>query len=90
MPNQDLVVREMTQIPADIAEMWGEPPVLRTENLDAYRKLCLEIAKSVGPADMIEWLWVKDICDLSWEIRRLRGFKVDLLTDGSNIRTAFV
>ena len=64
--------------------------MLRTEDLEAYRKLCLEIAKSVGPADMIEWLWVKDICDLSWEIRRLRGFKVDLLTDGSNIRTAFV
>jgi hypothetical protein len=60
MSNQDLIVKEMTQIPADIAEMWGKPPVLRTEDLEAYRKRCLEIAKSVGPADMIEWLWVKE------------------------------
>ena len=85
MPNQDLIAKETTQIPADIEEMWGKPPLLRTEDPEAYRKLCLEVAKSVAPGDMIEWLWVKDICDLSWEIRRLRGFKVDVATDGSNI-----
>jgi hypothetical protein len=38
----------------------------------------LEIAKSIGPTDFIEWLWIKDILDLSWEIRRLRGFKAGL------------
>jgi hypothetical protein len=54
MSNQDLIVKEMTQIPADIAEMWGKPLVPRTEDLEAYRERCLEIAKSVGPADMIE------------------------------------
>jgi hypothetical protein len=79
MSNRDLIDKEMTQIPADIAELWGKPPVLPTEDLKACEKLYLEIAKSVGPTDIIEWLWVKDIGDLSWEIRRLREFKVDLV-----------
>jgi hypothetical protein len=79
MSNQDLIVKEMTQIPAEIEELWGEPPVLPTEDLKAYEKLCLEVAKNVGPTDIIEWLWIKDICDLSWEIRRLRGLKVRLV-----------
>jgi len=35
-----------------------------------------QFAKIVEPKDMIEWWWVKDITDHSWEIRRLRRFKV--------------
>ena len=32
--------------------------------------------KLVDPKDMIEWWWVKDMTDHTWEIRRLRRFKV--------------
>jgi hypothetical protein len=86
--NQDLIAKEMTQIPAAIEEMWGKPPVLPTEDPKAYEKLCVEIAKSVGPADIIEWLWIKDICDLSWEIRRLRQFKVRVVQNETWLGTA--
>src|SRR5262249_36517250 len=27
----------------------------------------------------IEWLWLKDVVDLSWEILRLRRLKIDLV-----------
>jgi hypothetical protein len=40
-----------------------------------YDKLAGQISLAVGPIDVIEWLWVKDILDLSWEIRRLRGLR---------------
>jgi hypothetical protein len=79
MSNQDLIAKEMTQIPAAVAELWGKPPVLPHEDPEVYNKLWLEIAKSIGPTDFIEWLWIKDILDLSWEIRRLRGFKAGLV-----------
>jgi hypothetical protein len=78
MANQYLIAKDMTQIPAAVAELWGKPPVLPHEDPEVYNKLWLEIAKSIGPTDFIEWLWIKDILDLSWEIRRLRGFKAGL------------
>jgi hypothetical protein len=66
-------------IPGDIREVWGDPPLLRNENLETYEKLAGQISQAVGPIDVIEWLWVKDILDLSWEIRRLRRFKTMLI-----------
>lgn len=78
MSNQGLTVNEMTQIPAIVVEIWGKPPVLPHEDPEVYQKFWLEIAKSIAPTDFIEWLWIKDILDLSWEIRRLRGFKAGL------------
>ena len=30
----------------------------------------------VEPSDTIEWWWVKDMTDHTWEIRRLRRFKI--------------
>jgi hypothetical protein len=56
----------------------GEPPVLPHEDPEIYQQFWLEIAKSIGPTDFIEWLLIEDILDLSWEIRRLRGFKAGL------------
>ena len=41
---------------------------------------CMErFVKCVEPQDIIEWLWVKDVVDLSWEILRLRRLKIDLV-----------
>jgi hypothetical protein len=35
--------------------------------------------KCVEPQDIIEWLWIKDVVDLSWEIWRLRRLKIELV-----------
>ena len=41
---------------------------------------CMErFVKCVEPQDVIEWLWIKDVVDLSWEILRLRRLKIDLV-----------
>jgi hypothetical protein len=66
-------------IPGDIREIWGDPPLLRNEDREIYEKLAGQISQAVGPIDVIEWVWVKDILDLSWEIRRLRRFKTVLI-----------
>ena len=41
-----------------------------------YNNLMDQFSRLVEPKDMIEWWWVKDITDHTWEIRRLRRFKV--------------
>jgi hypothetical protein len=68
-----------SQIPADIEELWGEPALLSFEDPEIYRKLLLKILADVKPTDAIEWMWLKDIADHSWEIRRLRRLKVHLI-----------
>src|SRR5580692_10837324 len=77
--NKDLTVKEISEIPADVQELLGKPLVLPNENLEAYKKLFLQTANSVAPIDVIEWLWVEDIVHHTWEIRRLRLFKLELV-----------
>jgi hypothetical protein len=67
------------EIPGDILEIWGAPPLLRSEDPKIYEKLARQISQAVGPTDVVEWLWIKDILDLSWEIRRLRRSKIALI-----------
>jgi hypothetical protein len=75
-------------IPGDIRDTWGDPPLSRNEDPEIYAKLAGQISQAVGPIDVIEWLWVKDVLDLSWEIRRLRRFKTMLIepSDGGRNR----
>ena len=62
--------------PDEVQALFGEPPLLRGEDVGLYNELMGQFAKLVEPKDMIEWWWVKDLTDHSWEIRRLRRFKV--------------
>ena len=62
--------------PGEVQALLGDPPLLRGEDIGLYNQVMAQFAKIVDPKDMIEWWWVKDITDHSWEIRRLRRFKV--------------
>jgi hypothetical protein len=64
-----------THLPAKIRALLGKPPLLANEDLSDYNALLNELAREVKPKDFIEWLWVKDIADLTWEIIRLRRIK---------------
>jgi hypothetical protein len=59
--------------------MFGDPPLLRTEDPQHYFLLLRTIAQQTAPKNAIEWLWVKDVVDLTWEIRRLRKFRTALI-----------
>jgi len=61
-----------THLPAKIRALLGKPPLLANEDPSDYDALLNELAREVKPKDIIEWLWVKDVADLTWEIMRLR------------------
>jgi hypothetical protein len=63
-------------VPAEVHALFGDPPLLRGEDDGLYYTLMDHFTKLVEPTNMIEWWWVKDITDHTWEIRRLRRFKV--------------
>jgi hypothetical protein len=75
MSKQNPTGKKLSPIPPDIQQLWGPSPVLASESREAYQQLALQIAGSVKPNDVLDWLMVKDVVDLSWEIRRLRRFK---------------
>jgi hypothetical protein len=59
-------------IPPEIAEILGDPPVLITEDRQAYDQLMAQLALEWKPRNINEWMFVRDIADISWEILRHR------------------
>jgi hypothetical protein len=64
-----------TLVPVEIRNMLGEPPLLATEDPNQYDALLTELAREVRPSAFIEWLWAKDIADLTWDTIRYRRIK---------------
>jgi hypothetical protein len=73
--NDDAKALIETHVPAEICDSWGKPPLLPTENPNQYYALLVELVREVKPSDIIEWLWVKDVVDLTWDILRYRRLK---------------
>jgi hypothetical protein len=59
-------------IPPEIADIFGHPPVLSTENRQAYDALMTQLALERKPRNFTEWMFVRDMTDTSWEIFRHR------------------
>jgi hypothetical protein len=77
-------------IPADIQALFGDPPLLISEDPDVYWEMFRLFAESVAPRNIIEWLWVKDIVDLSWEIARLRRYRALLIEGERERKNAYI
>jgi hypothetical protein len=59
-------------IPPEIAEILGDPPGLITEDRHADDQLMAQLALERKPRNINEWMFVRDIADISWEILRHR------------------
>jgi hypothetical protein len=71
-----MIISPARSVPADIQALFGNAPLLSTEDPSLYWNMLDRFATCVEPKNIIEWLWVKDVLDLSWEIVRLRRFKI--------------
>jgi hypothetical protein len=65
----------LSHVPAEIRSLLSQPPLLATEDPNGYYALLDALGREVGPCGIIEWLLLKDIADLTWEIVRLRRIK---------------
>jgi hypothetical protein len=75
-----LAVRQKraVEIPS-AASFFGPPPLIDGENAAEYEELFDRVSATVKPKSVIEQMWVRDITDLTWEIRRMRHLKAELL-----------
>jgi hypothetical protein len=65
--------------PKELAQFFADPPIAGNEKREDYDNLFDAIAAAARPADAIAWLFVRDITDLSWEIRRERSLKLQVI-----------
>ena len=72
-------------IPADLVPIFNPPPLLSSEDPKVYWRILVGLAEDVQPVTVTEWLLVKDIADLNWEMRRLRRWKSAVLETTSTV-----
>jgi|SoiMethySBSTD1v2_1073268.scaffolds.fasta_scaffold01253_23 hypothetical protein len=59
-------------IPFSVRAILDDPPLTRGEDEAAYQRLVVQLGVESGAATAIDWLLVKDVADLTWQIARLR------------------
>jgi hypothetical protein len=65
--------------PIELAKFFADPPLVGIENREDFYRFFSAIAAAIKPPDAIAWLFTWDVVCLSWEIRRERGVKADII-----------
>jgi hypothetical protein len=63
----------------ELSQVFGDPALVGPEKLEDYERLLASICSAIKPTDIIGWLLTKDITDWSWEIRRERTIKAEII-----------
>src|ERR1700730_10042487 len=74
-----LVPTKLVKPPKELENFFDDPPLVGTERREDYENFFSMIAMAAKPADAIAWLLVKDVVYLSWEIRRERRIKAEII-----------
>ena len=67
--------------PRDLAALLDDLPLIGEEKAEDYNNLLTAVVLGAKPADAIDWLYVKDIVDLTWDIRRERVIKIAIIKE---------
>jgi hypothetical protein len=72
------------KLPAELVHFFGAAPLVGDEKPKEYENFFLSIATAVKPSNPIDWLYLKDLVDLSWDIRRERIMKAYIIEQMTN------
>jgi hypothetical protein len=67
-----LVENLPVNIPDNLSEFLDDPPLVGDETIESYKKFFCAIVADLNPVKATDWLYIKDVVDLSWQIRRER------------------
>jgi hypothetical protein len=74
-----LVKGSISKVPPGLASLFNDPPLVGDEKLEDYESLFSAIVAAIKPSDTVVWLLARDFTDLSWEIRRERRLKLQVI-----------
>jgi hypothetical protein len=63
-----------TLIPPVMRQLLADPPLVRGEDAADYQRMVGELGAESGATGVVDWMLVKDIADLTWQIARTRRF----------------
>ena len=66
--------------PKELQPFLEEFPLVGDETAEDYINLFVAIVMAAKPADTIDWLYTRDVADLTWDIRRERAIKAAIIT----------
>ncbi|QDM22990.1 hypothetical protein FIU28_18875 [Tardiphaga sp. vice154] len=76
---RSLTKKPSNPIPKALENIFRAPSLVGTERIEDYNKLFKALAESVSPRNAIQWIYVRDVVDLTWQIRRERRIKDDVI-----------
>jgi hypothetical protein len=76
---RSLVTTNRVRPPKELEALFEDRPLLGRERREEYDAFFSAIAMAEPPSDAIDWMLLKDLVDLSWEIRRERRIKVEIV-----------
>jgi hypothetical protein len=65
----------MKSVPDEVLDIFGDAPILSTEDAGRYHAMIAAFAEHVDPGDFITWCYIKDLADCRTEIWRYRRMK---------------
>src|SRR3954454_24978783 len=74
--NRSLAVARPIRPPKEVQAFFDDLPLMGDERPQDYHAFFSAIAAAEVPSDAIDWLLLKDLVDLAWEIRRERRIKL--------------
>jgi hypothetical protein len=77
--NRSLVITRPVRPPKELQTFFDNLPLIGSERPQDYHAFFSAIASAELPSDAIDWLLLKDLVDLAWEIRRERRIKVGIV-----------
>jgi len=57
-------------LPTELESLFGDVPLVGRERREDYDAFFSAIAAAEVPIDAIDWMLLRDLVDLAWEIRR--------------------
>lgn len=70
--------QKLLQVPQEL-QRFATPALMAGERVEDYEILRQLLIEDVAPQSTIEWLWLFDLTELSWEILRYRKLKARAL-----------
>ena len=77
--SRSLLAEKPIKPPKELKKFFDDPPLVGDERREDYENLFATLAMTVKPADAIEWMYLGDVVNLTWEIRRMRRIKAGMI-----------
>jgi hypothetical protein len=77
--NRSLVTRKHIRPPKALEALFDNRPLVGRERPEEYDAFFSAIARAEIPSDAIDWILLKDLVDLAWEIQRERRLKMEII-----------